>query len=49
MFQVYKNGNIKIKYELDGKINYSFHIDYGFKTFETIDEEELRYLVKDLT
>ena len=48
MFHVYKNGNIKIKCELDGKINY-FYIDYGFKTFETIDEEELRYLVKDLT
>ena len=48
MFHVYKNGNIKIKCELDGKI-ILFILTMVFKTFETIDEEELRYLVKDLT
>ena len=37
--------NIKIKLEIDGKINlYSPCIDSGFKKFQTIDEAELSYL-----
>ena len=32
-----------------GKISlYSCGIDYGFKTFETIDEEKLSYLLESL-
>ena len=45
-----KNKNIKMKPEIDEKINpYSRCIDCAFKTFQTIDEEELNYLLKDLT
>ena len=45
-----KNKNTKMKPEIDEKINlYSRCIDCAFKTFQTIDEEELNYLLKDLT
>ena len=41
-----KNKNIETKQETDGKINlYSPCIDCGFKKFETIDEEELNYIL----
>ena len=42
-----KNRNTKIKGEIGGKISlYSHCIDCGFKKFETIDKERLRYLLK---
>ena len=35
--------------QIDGKINlYSCFIDYGFKTFETIDRDELQSVAKYL-
>ena len=41
-----KNVIIKIKREIDGKINLSYRfIDWGFKRIETIDEEEVSYLL----
>ena len=41
-----KNITINIKLEIDRKINiYSRCIDCGFKKFETIDGEELIYLL----
>ena len=44
-----KNGNMKIKREIDEKTNlYSGCVDCGFQKFETIDKEELRYLLKSL-
>ena len=44
-----KNKNITIKTKIDGKINVYFRcIDCGFKKFETIDEENLIYLLKAL-
>ena len=44
-----KNRNVKIKRDIDGKINlYSGCIDCSFKNFETSDEEEMSYLLKDL-
>ena len=44
-----KNRNVKIKRDIDGKINlYSGCIDCSFKKFETNDEEEMSYLLKDL-
>ena len=48
MFTKYKN--IKVKREIDGKINLYFHcIDCGHKKFKTIDEEKLSYLLKGLS
>ena len=45
-----KNKNITIKTKIDRKINVYFRcIDCGFKKFETIDEEELSYLLKGLS
>ena len=42
-----KNRNIKIKCEIDGKINlYSRCIDCNFKKCETIDKRELIYLLR---
>ena len=42
-----KNKNIKIKRKIDGISNlFSRCIDCGFKKFETIDEEELSYLLE---
>lgn len=49
MFKVYKQQQyfIKIKHEIDGKINfYSRCIYCGFKKLETIEEEELINLLK---
>ena len=44
-----KSRNIRIKYKIDGKTNlYSFCINYDFKKFESIDEEELSYLLETL-
>ena len=44
-----KSRNIRIKYKIDGKTNlYSFCINCGFKKFESIDEEELSYLLETL-
>ena len=44
-----KDRNIKRKREIDEKINLYFCcIDCGFKKFETIDNEELSYLLKRL-
>ena len=44
-----KSRNIKIKRQIDGKINLYFCcIDSGFKKFETIDEEKLSYSLKGL-
>ena len=44
-----KSRNIRIKYKIDGKANlYSFCINCGFKKFESIDEEELSYLLETL-
>ena len=44
-----KSRNIRIKYNIDGKTNlYSFCINCGFKKFESIDEEELSYLLETL-
>ena len=46
MLNVYKNKYNKRKCETDGKITlYSRCTDCGFKKFETIDEEELSYLL----
>ena len=42
-----KNKNIKIKHKTVEKINlHSRCIGCGFKKFETIDEEELSYLLE---
>ena len=42
-----KNSNNTIKGEIDWKINlHSCCIDCNFETFETIDKEELSYLLK---
>ena len=42
-----KNKNIKIKHKTVEKINlHSRCTDCGFKKFETIDEEELSYLLE---
>ena len=39
--------NIKLKHEIDGKINlYSRYIGRGFKKFATVDEEEISDLLK---
>ena len=48
MLKVYqKNNNIKIKCEIDGKINpYPCCFDCGFNKFETIDRKELNDLLK---
>ena len=47
MLKVYKNNNIKMKREIDGKINlYYWCYDCGFKKFETIDKEEVNDLLK---
>ena len=44
-----KSRNIRIKCKNDGKTNlYSFCINRGFKKFESIDEEELSYLLETL-
>ena len=44
-----KSRNIRIKYKIDGKTNlYSFCINCGFKKFESLDEEELSYLLETL-
>ena len=44
-----KNNNIKLKCEIDGKINPYFCCnDCSFKKFVTIDEEKLIDLLKDL-
>ena len=44
-----KSRNIRIKNKNDGKTNlYSFCINCGFKKFESIDEEELSYLLETL-
>ena len=44
-----KKINIQIKREITGKINlYSDCIDCGFKTFASIDEVELIYLLRGL-
>ena len=41
------NNNIKIKHEIDGKINiYSYCVNCDFKKFETINEDELSDLLK---
>ena len=41
-----KNKNTKTELEIDVKIKLYFRcIDSGFKKFETIDEEELSYLL----
>ena len=45
MFNLYRKRNIKLKCKLDGKIN--LYSGCGFKKFDTIDEEELSYLLKD--
>ena len=43
------NNNIKVKLEIDGKINlYSHYIDCGFKKFETINIIELSDTLKSL-
>ena len=43
------NNNIKIKHEIDGKINiYSYCVNCDFKKFETINEDELSDLLKIL-
>ena len=43
----FTNNNIKMKREIDRKINLSFYcINCGFKIFETIDAEELNHLLK---
>ena len=45
-FMFTKNNNIKIKREIDVKIDfYSSCIDCGFKTFETIDKKPLRFVI----
>ena len=45
-----KNNNIKVKRQIDGKVNLnSCSIVCGFKKFATIDKEELSDLLKDLT
>ena len=50
MFNVKRNKNIKVKHEIDGKINLSCrHIYCGLKKFATIDKEELGYLLESLT
>ena len=42
-----RNRDIKIKCKIDGKNNlYCCSMDCGFKKFETIDEEDLSYLLK---
>ena len=42
-----KNRNIRTKCKTDGKINiYSSCIGRGFKKLETIDQEELIFLIK---
>ena len=39
-----KNSNITIKHKISGKTNpYSRGIDCVFKTFKTVDKEELSY------
>ena len=44
-----KNNNIKVKREIDAKINFCFHCnDCTSKNFTTIDKEELSDLLKDL-
>ena len=44
-----RNRDIKIKCKTDGKNNlYCCSMDCGFKKFETIDEEDLSYLLKAL-
>ena len=44
-----KNKNIKIKREIDGKINLCSCCTYcGFKTFETIYQEKLSYIIESL-
>ena len=44
-----ENRNVKINREIDSKVSlYLCLIDCGFKTFETINEEELNYLFKGL-
>ena len=44
-----KSRNIRIKDKIDGKTNlYSFCINCGFKKIESIDEEELSYLLETL-
>ena len=44
-----KTKNVKIKCKMGGRINlYSCFIDYGFKNFATIVEEELSYLLEGL-
>ena len=41
MFSVHKNNDIKIKCEIDEKINLCFRcINCGFKTIETINKEK---------
>ena len=43
------NNNIEIKCDIDGKSNPSYYYsNFGFKKFETIDEEELTNLLKIL-
>ena len=44
-----KNNNIKIKCEIDRKINLYFYcIESGFKKFKTINKKELSGLLKSL-
>ena len=44
-----KNRNVKIKCEIDGKINlYYVSVDCDFKKFEIIDEKEVSYLLEGL-
>ena len=44
-----KNKSIKTKRKIDGKINLCSCCTYSrFKTFETIDQEKLNYLIESL-
>ena len=46
----FTNNNIKMKHEIDGKIDLYVHcIECGFKKFGTIDKEELSDLLKILS
>ena len=47
--QFMNNNYIKIKREIDGKINpYSECVDYFFKRFATMEEEKLGDLLRNL-